>query len=95
MRKRILSILLVAVMVLVVLPVNMLTSYATEMSGACGENLVWNFDETTFTLTISGEGPMDDFTLYTYDSLIIQLTSRYIITNINIRTYITFNNTIS
>lgn len=30
-------------------------------SGTCGENVVWSFDEATGTLTISGEGPMDDY----------------------------------
>ena len=35
-------------------------------SGTCGENAVWAFDETTGTLTISGTGPMYD---YTYDNI--------------------------
>lgn len=30
-------------------------------SGSCGENLTWSFDETTGTLTISGEGEMEDY----------------------------------
>jgi hypothetical protein len=34
-------------------------------SGTCGENLIWTFDESTGTLTISGTGVMDD---YKYDS---------------------------
>ncbi len=28
---------------------------------SCGENLIWTFDEDTYTLTISGEGEMYDF----------------------------------
>ena len=30
-------------------------------TGSCGENVVWAFDETTWTLSISGEGPMADY----------------------------------
>ena len=34
---------------------------AEEFSGTCGENLTWNFDQSTGTLTISGEGAMEDY----------------------------------
>ncbi|MBR6334532.1 MAG: leucine-rich repeat protein [Clostridia bacterium] len=30
-------------------------------SGTCGDNLTWEFDETTGTFTISGEGEMEDY----------------------------------
>ena len=30
-------------------------------SGICGENLTWNFDISTLTLTISGIGEMEDY----------------------------------
>ncbi len=33
----------------------------TATSGTCGENLTWNFIESTGTLTISGTGTMKDF----------------------------------
>ena len=33
---------------------------ARSTSGTCGENLTWNFDESTGTLTISGTGEMED-----------------------------------
>ena len=32
----------------------------TPTEGTCGENLTWKFDESTGTLTISGEGRMYD-----------------------------------
>lgn len=32
--------------------------------GTCGENLTWTYEETTKTLTISGNGAMDDFRDY-------------------------------
>ena len=35
-----------------------------DESGSCGNNLTWTFKESTKTLTISGSGPMED---YTYD----------------------------
>ncbi len=43
------------------------TAYAEETtptSGTCGENLTWTFDESTGTLTISGEGEMTETPWY-------------------------------
>ncbi len=43
--------------------ISAVTAYAEETtatSGTCGENLTWKFDESTGTLTVSGEGRMDD-----------------------------------
>ena len=37
---------------------------AAELSGACGENLTWTYDEATATLTISGTGEMEDYDKY-------------------------------
>ena len=37
----------------------------TPTSGACGDNLTWNFDESTGILTISGTGTMTDVNTYT------------------------------
>ena len=55
MKKRILSLVLAAVMVLCLLPA---TAYAaTTASGACGKNLTWSLSSTG-TLTISGKGAM-------------------------------------
>lgn len=34
---------------------------ALESSGQCGENVYWTFDESTGTLTISGEGDMVNY----------------------------------
>ncbi len=42
-----------------------LTVYASKnpfpTEGSCGENCTWSWDYDTKTLTISGQGPMDDF----------------------------------
>jgi len=35
--------------------------YDPSVSGQCGENAYWSFDEATGTLTISGEGAMNDY----------------------------------
>ena len=34
----------------------------TNPSGVCGDNLTWSYDTSTYTLTISGTGAMEDFT---------------------------------
>lgn len=44
-------------------PMHSIVANAEEVvaSGTCGENLTWNFEESTGTLTISGTGAMEDF----------------------------------
>ena len=60
MKKRILALLLAAVMMMALVP----TVFAEDIptSGTCGEYVTWNFDSSTGTLTISGTGPMEDYT---------------------------------
>jgi len=53
--KKILSLLLSFVLVLSLLPG--MTAFAAD-SGNCGDNVTWNYDNTTNTLTISGSGAM-------------------------------------
>ena len=60
--KKIGSILMMIVFVLS-LSVSVLGAGAT--SGTCGENATWNYDTYTCTLTISGSGNLNDYTLYT------------------------------
>ena len=38
-----------------------LNTYAAPTTGQCGDNVSWNFDESTGVLTISGTGPMWDY----------------------------------
>ena len=59
MKKKILAIILSVIMLLSVVPI---TASAATVTGTCGENLTWIFDDGT--LTISGTGVMDD---YDYD----------------------------
>lgn len=59
MRNRIFSIILSAVMIIVSAPV----IARAENSGTCGENLTWTLDDNG-TLTISGEGDMEDYAWY-------------------------------
>ena len=75
MKKRILSILLAVLMLLSVLPLGMVdTAYAAETSGVaaqsyyvaggqCGDDLTWTLDSSG-TLTISGTGPMYNYSLW-------------------------------
>ncbi len=60
--KKFLAIILAFMMVLSIVPI---TASAAVTSGTCGDNLTWNFDASTGTLTISGTGAMYD---YPYDS---------------------------
>lgn len=41
---------------------------AIDITGQCGDNVYWSFDETTGVLTVSGEGDMWDEYLYFDDS---------------------------
>ena len=74
-KKRILSILLAALMLLSAVPLGMVdTAYAAETSGVaaqsyyvaggqCGDDLTWTLDSSG-TLTISGTGPMYGYSLF-------------------------------
>lgn len=54
--NKILSIILAILMVISIMPIT--ASAAAPTSGTCGENVTWEYDEVTESLTISGEGPM-------------------------------------
>lgn len=59
--KRLISLLLSVCMVFsFVMPV-WAEGETLEDPNKCGENVTWSFDEETGTLTISGEGPMEDY----------------------------------
>ena len=65
MKKRLLACLLTLVMLLALLPATALA--ADPVTGSCGDDLTWtltkNEDGTTYTLTISGTGEMEDYTV--------------------------------
>ncbi len=56
--NKILAIILATLMIISVIPIS---SSAATYSGTCGDNVIWSFDESTGTLTISGIGDMYDF----------------------------------
>lgn len=61
MWKHILTLVLTAVLVLGMMPGNAPQAHAEAYSGSCGENVTWKLDTETGVLTISGTGPMSDF----------------------------------
>ena len=65
MKKRLLACLLTLVMLLALLPATALA--ADPVTGSCGDALTWTLtqheDGTTYTLTISGTGEMEDYTV--------------------------------
>ena len=63
MKKRKLSLLLVLVMLLGMLPTAVLAAEDEAPHGSCGENVTWSYDAESKTLTISGSGPMADYTV--------------------------------
>ena len=66
LKKRLLSILLAAVMVLTMLPLGLVdTAYAATVvdSGTCGDNVTWRLSDDG-VLTISGTGAMQDYNYY-------------------------------
>ena len=63
--KFLLPIILSLTAIITIFVVSQIPAKAEEMSGTCGDNLTWSFDEATGTLTISGTGDMTD---YSYDS---------------------------
>ena len=61
MKRRLLSILLAAVMLLSAVPLGVVeTAWAAGNSGSCGENLTWSLSDDG-TLTISGTGEMASY----------------------------------
>ena len=56
--NKFLSIILAILMVISIIPI---TASAATYSGACGDNVNWTYDSSTYTLTISGTGNMYDY----------------------------------
>ena len=65
--KKFLSFLMALIMVITIIPMSAITVGATETSGTCGDNLTWEFDESTDTLTISGTGEIRGYPYNTTD----------------------------
>ena len=62
LKRRLLSILLAAVMVLTMLPLGLVDMAYAASSGTCGDKLTWSLSDDG-TLTISGTGDMYDYEL--------------------------------
>lgn len=59
--NKFLSVFLALIMIFSIIPMSTVTASAEDVatSGTCGENVYWDFDESTGTLTISGTGEME------------------------------------
>ena len=57
--KKLLSIILAILMIISIIPIT--ASAEAPTSGTCGDNLTWSYDDSTYTLTISGTGAMTDY----------------------------------
>ena len=80
--KKVLSILLCAALLFGAAPLNGFAglrlpelsalfapvAHAADPSGTCGDNLTWNYDTSTKTLTISGTGAMNDYSSVDYNN---------------------------
>lgn len=55
------GILLALAMIVTSVNLGTLTVHAADASGTCGVGITWNYNEDTKTLTISGNGPMEDY----------------------------------
>ncbi len=60
--KKIISVLLSAVMLLSVTAGLDLTAFASTYSGTCGDDVTWSLDTETGELVLSGSGAMTDYT---------------------------------
>ena len=78
MKKRLLSMILALSMMLTILPVNAITAWAENgksiQSGNCGNNVTYDLTQNndddankTYTLTIRGNGKMNDYSDYSYN----------------------------
>ncbi len=67
--KKILSILLSMILLFSVCPTGVFdfTAGAETVSGTCGDNLTWEYDTSTYTLTISGTGTMTNYSTSSYN----------------------------
>ncbi len=69
--NKFLSVILSILMIMSIVP---LPARAAEpTSGTCGENIIWEFDDETGVLTISGTGDMYDYKGY-YTSRIVAMS---------------------
>ena len=61
MKRRLLSFVLCLALILSLLPGAALATGTEVTSGSCGTNVTWNFEISTGTLTVSGQGKMTDY----------------------------------
>ena len=59
--RKLLAVLTALAMILTMLPAVSLCVFAATFSGTCGENVTWELDTATRTLTIFGSGDMEDY----------------------------------
>lgn len=59
--KKIRKLMSIVLSIMIVISIMSIHANAELLSGTCGENLIWSYDESSSTLTISGTGIMNDY----------------------------------
>ncbi len=92
--KKLISLILCAVIIFGTISVGGVIDFkAFAASGSCGDNLIWEFDEDSGELVISGTGAMTDYTYssnapwYSYEYKITKVTISDSVTSIGNRAF--------
>lgn len=66
--KKFLSFILSLLLLIPIITFGTFTASAETVSGSCGANVTWEYNKTTGALTISGTGPMSNYSISSYNN---------------------------
>lgn len=95
MKKKFTAFILILALLCALLPQTVLFASAETLSGSCGDNLIWYFDEATGGLSIVGTGAMWDYELKYFTDIFYDYTystapwGKYIINSVTISSGVT------